>query len=106
MTHSYCQDRHWLGQLLQAAPAYLGQLGPKERTERLLAEIGPGTCALYYPMGLDLGGDAPENVALSILAEMTAVMNQRQGGMLRHRRKPIHPADLSISEKLEVVAVG
>jgi len=106
MTHSYRQDRHWLGQLLQASPAYLGQLGPKERTERLLAEIGPGTSALHYPMGLDLGGDAPENVALSILAEMTAVMNQRQGGMLRHRRKPIHQADLSVSEKLEVMAVG
>jgi xanthine/CO dehydrogenase XdhC/CoxF family maturation factor len=106
MTHSYRQDRHWLGQLLQASPAYLGQLGPKERTERLLAEIGPGTSALHYPMGLDLGGDAPENVALSILAEMTAVMSQRQGGMLRHRRKPIHQADLSVSQKLEVMAVG
>jgi xanthine/CO dehydrogenase XdhC/CoxF family maturation factor len=100
MTHSYRQDQHWLGQLLQAAPAYLGQLGPKERTERLLAEIGTGTSVLHYPMGLDLGGDAPENVALSILAEMTAVMNQRQGGMLRHRRKPIHQADLLVSENL------
>ncbi|VVM57565.1 XdhC family protein [Pseudomonas fluorescens] len=100
MTHSYRQDRHWLGQLLQSSPAYLGQLGPKERTERLLAEIGTGTSALHYPMGLDLGGDAPENVALSILAEMTAVMNQRQGGMLRHRRKPIHQADLLVSENL------
>jgi xanthine/CO dehydrogenase XdhC/CoxF family maturation factor len=100
MTHSYRQDRHWLGQLLQTSPAYLGQLGPKERTQRLLAEIGQGTCALHFPMGLDLGGDAPENVALSILAEMTAVMNQRQGGMLRHRRKPIHQADLQVSENL------
>ncbi|MCP2021356.1 UNVERIFIED_ORG: xanthine/CO dehydrogenase XdhC/CoxF family maturation factor [Pseudomonas reinekei] len=100
MTHSYRQDLHWLGQLLQTSPAYLGQLGPKERTQRLLAEIGQGTCALHFPMGLDLGGDAPENVALSILAEMTAVMNQRQGGMLRHRRKPIHQADLQVSEHL------
>ena len=100
MTHSSRQDRHWLGQLLQTSPAYLGQLGPKERTQRLLAEIGQGTCALHFPMGLDLGGDAPENVALSILAEMTAVMNQRQGGMLRHRRKPIHQADLQVSENL------
>lgn len=100
MTHSYRQDRHWLGQLLQTSPAYLGQLGPKERTQRLLAQIGQGTCALHFPMGLDLGGDAPESVALSILAEMTAVMNQRQGGMLRHRRKPIHQADLQVSENL------
>ncbi|MNN99068.1 hypothetical protein D3C81_2186200 [compost metagenome] len=54
-------------------------------------------------MGLDLGGDAPQNVALAILAEITAVMNQRQGGMLRHRGKPIHQVDLVISEKLEMV---
>jgi xanthine/CO dehydrogenase XdhC/CoxF family maturation factor len=104
MTHSYRQDRHWLGQLLQASPAYIGQLGPKERTERLLTDIGRSSSALHYPMGLDLGGDAPESVALSILAEITAVLNQRQGGMLRHRRKPIHQADLLVSEKLAAMA--
>jgi xanthine/CO dehydrogenase XdhC/CoxF family maturation factor len=104
MTHSYRQDRHWLGLALQAAPAYIGQLGPRERTERLLAKIGTSTSALHYPMGLDLGGDAPQSVALAILAEMTAVMNQRQGGMLRNRGKPIHRVDLVVSEKLENTA--
>lgn len=104
MTHSYRQDRHWLGLALQAAPAYIGQLGPRERTERLLAQIGTSTSALHYPMGLDLGGDAPQSVALAILAEMTAVMNQRQGGMLRNRGKPIHRVDLVVSEKLENTA--
>ena len=104
MTHSYRQDRHWLGLALQAAPAYIGQLGPRERTERLLAQIGTSTSALHYPMGLDLGGNAPQSVALAILAEMTAVMNQRQGGMLRNRGKPIHRVDLVVSEKLENTA--
>lgn len=104
MTHSYRQDRHWLGLALQAAPAYIGQLGPRERTERLLAQIGTSTSALHYPMGLDLGGDAPQSVALAILAEMTAVMNQRQGEMLRNRGKPIHRVDLVVSEKLENTA--
>ncbi|MNN75685.1 putative xanthine dehydrogenase subunit A [compost metagenome] len=104
MTHSYRQDCHWLGQVLQAEPAYIGQLGPRERTERLLTDIGRSSSALHYPMGLDLGGDAPESVALSILAEMTAVLNQRQGGMLRHRVKPIHQADLLVSEKLAAMA--
>ena len=105
MTHSYRQDRHWLGLALQAAPAYIGQLGPKERTERLLAQIGMGHSALHYPMGLDLGGDTPQSVALAILAEMTAVMNQRQGGMLRHRGKPIHQVDLVVSENLQETVV-
>ncbi|MHC8362231.1 XdhC family protein [Pseudomonas sp. LS2P72] len=100
MTHSYRQDRHWLGQLLHGSPAYLGQLGPRERTERLLADIGSHTSMLHYPMGLDLGGDAPESVALSILAEITAVLNQRNGAMLKHRSKPIHRVDLLISETL------
>lgn len=105
MTHSYRQDRHWLAQAQQAAPAYLGQLGPKERTERLLTDIDRNPSALHYPMGLDLGGDAPESVALAILAEMTAVLNQRQGGMLRHRVKPIHQANLVVSENLEVATM-
>ena len=107
MTHSYRQDRHWLGQLLQGAPAYIGQLGPRERTDRLLTDIRQHHRALnalpqlHYPMGLDLGGDAPESVALSILAEMMAALNQRNGGMLKHRRKPIHHVDLRVCEKLE-----
>ena len=110
MTHSYRQDRHWLGQLLQGAPAYIGQLGPRERTERLLSDIRqhhPALNALpqlHYPMGLDLGGDAPESVALSILAEMTAALNLRNGGKLKHRRKSIHHVDLRVSEKLQAAA--
>ena len=90
---------------MQAAPACIGQLGPKERTERLLTDLGRSASALHYPMGLDLGGDAPESVALSILAEMTAVLNRRQGAMLRHRVKPIHQADLVVSENLDVATM-
>ncbi|MFJ7107206.1 XdhC family protein [Pseudomonas sp. NPDC098740] len=110
MSHSYRQDRHWLGQLLQGAPAYIGQLGPRERTERLLTDIrqhNPALNALlqlHYPMGLDLGCDAPGSVALSILAEMTAALNLRNGGMLKHRSKPIHYVDLLVCEKLEAAA--
>ena len=100
MTHSYSQDRHWLGGVLRGNPAYVGQLGPRERTERLLDEIAahlPGQAPalgaldrLHYPIGLDIGGDTPESVATAILAEMTAALNQRSGGMLKHRLVPIH----------------
>lgn len=100
MTHSLIQDRHWLGYMLSKSPAYIGQLGPRYRTERLLAEIQidcvnkaqfeKSLQVLHYPIGLDLGGEGMEAVALSILAEMTAVMNKRSGLMLNERETPIH----------------
>lgn len=96
MSHSYSQDRHWLERALRLRPSYIGQLGPRSRTERLLDEIGPisrhlpAYARLHYPMGLDIGGDAPESVALSVLAEITAHFNGRAGGMLMAREAPIH----------------
>lgn len=104
MSHSYSQDRHWLGGVLQGNPAYIGQLGPRDRTERLLVEIRqqttqlPALERLHYPIGLDIGGDTPESVATAILAEMTATLNQRNGGMLKHRQAAIHsPTPLNCS---------
>ncbi|MCY1532313.1 putative xanthine dehydrogenase subunit A [compost metagenome] len=111
MTHSYSQDRHWLGAVLQGAPCYIGQLGPRERTERLPSEIRaqsaslPALAALHYPMGLDLGGDTPESVAMAILAEISAVLNQRNGGMLQQRAAPIHQPSTVIHEHLAAPAV-
>jgi len=102
MTHSLTQDRHWLGQVLQHAPRYIGQLGPRSRTERLLDELPPSLrdtdafARLHYPVGLDLGGDAPHSVALSILSEVNAVFNGRAGGMLKHRQASIHAVDVTL----------
>jgi xanthine dehydrogenase accessory factor len=99
MTHSLSQDRHWLSQVLNLKPRYIGQLGPRSRTERLLDEMAeqaralPAFAKLHFPVGLDLGGDTPHSVALSILAEINAVLNQRQGGMLKYRQASIHAAD-------------
>jgi xanthine/CO dehydrogenase XdhC/CoxF family maturation factor len=112
MTHSYTQDRHWLGQVLHMNPRYIGQLGPRSRTERLLDEMGsevhqlPAFAALHYPVGLDLGGDTPASVALSILAEINAVLNQRQGGMLKHRQASIHAADVLMPGEPGLLKMG
>jgi xanthine/CO dehydrogenase XdhC/CoxF family maturation factor len=112
MTHSYTQDRHWLGQVLNLNPRYIGQLGPRSRTERLLDEMSdevrqrPAFAALHYPVGLDLGGDTPASVALSILAEINAVLNQRQGGMLRHREASIHAADVVMPGEPGLLKIG
>lgn len=104
MTHSLVQDAHWLEEVLQNEPCYIGQLGPRERTERLLAEILkrrgeiPGLDRLHYPIGLDLGGDTPESVAMAVLAEIQATLNGRNGGSLRHRPAKIHAIDLITSQ--------
>ncbi|RYZ86336.1 MAG: XdhC/CoxI family protein, partial [Moraxellaceae bacterium] len=100
MTHSLSQDRHWLSYLLAHPPRYIGQLGPRYRTERLIDEIQQccadpasleaGLEVLHYPIGLDLGGDTSEAIALAIMAEITAVMNQRSGKMLKQHSYSIH----------------
>lgn len=112
MTHSYTQDRHWLAQVLELNPRYIGQLGPRSRTERLLDEMSSEVrqqsafATLHYPVGLDLGGDTPASVALSILAEINAVLNQRQGGMLKHRTASIHAADVMMPGEPQLLKMG
>lgn len=87
MSHSLTQDRARLKVLLANPPAYLGQLGPKYRTERLIDEITEaydsnvgelqaGIEQLHYPIGLKLGGEGPEALALGIMAEINAVMHE------------------------------
>lgn len=87
MSHSLSQDRARLKVLLQHPPRYLGQLGPRYRTERLISEIAvvhpnppqlqAGVAQLHYPIGYKLGGDTPEALALGIIAQISAVMYQQ-----------------------------
>lgn len=86
MTHSYEQDRTALAALLRLDMRYLGILGPRARTERLVSEAAPqvGLSAaqclarLHSPVGLDLGGHSPAAIALSIIAELQAVLAGRE----------------------------
>ena len=112
MTHSLTQDRHWLGQVLNGAPRYIGQLGPRSRTERLLDELpaslreSQALCTLHFPVGLDLGGDTPDSVALSILSEINAVFNGRTGAMLKHREASIHAVDVKLEQAPGLRMIG
>lgn len=98
MTHHYRHDVPIVGDLLPIPLAYLGLLGPRRRAEKILAEIAEGglpvtdamRSRLRAPVGLDLGAEAPEEVALSIIAEMTAVLSGRDARPLRERERPIH----------------
>lgn len=98
MTHRYADDLALLRELLPRPLAYLGLLGPRKRTARLLAELqaeglvldAAMLAKLHAPVGLDLGGGTPETVALAIVAEVQARLAGRAGGFLRERTGPIH----------------
>ncbi len=102
MTHNYLRDREVLKQLLtsNAEFVYLGALGPRVRTEQMLSEIQAAGIALsaervaqvHTPIGLDLGADAPAEIALAVLAELLAVRNGRDAIPLRDKKGRIHRA--------------
>ncbi len=106
MNHNYVRDRTLVGVLLKSAAFYVGALGPRDRTMRIRSELvaqGDVTDAhfeqLHGPVGLDIGTETPEEIALAIVAEIQAVSAARSGGMLRDRAGAIHdtvgPADMS-----------
>jgi len=78
MSHHLVTDRTYLSQLADVKVRYLGVLGPRARKERLLAGLGDAGTALRGvlkgPVGLDVGADSPETIALSILAELQATL--------------------------------
>ena len=95
MAHSASHDRAYLHAMLDAGVGYIGALGPRRRTVELLGErcAGPDSTlpsSVHSPAGLDLGAETPEEIALSIVAEIAAVSAGRAAGMLRNRRGPIH----------------
>lgn len=97
MTHNYNYDIALLAHLLPLTLPYIGMLGPKKRLHRILEEI-PGACGetdyenIYGPAGLDIGSETPEEIALSILAQIQGVLNKLSGIPLRNKQF-IHDRD-------------
>lgn len=95
MSHSYEQDRAWLSELLRqpagTTAGYIGLLGSRHRSAVLVSEVAAALgmsvdecCArVWAPVGLDLGGDGPEAIALAIIAEVQAWVH---GRLARSRR--------------------
>ncbi len=91
MGHDYERDSAYLAAFSGTGAAYIGVLGPRERTDRLLAETGVSTDErLHAPAGLDIGADGAEEVATAIVAEIVATLHGHGGGPLRERPGPIH----------------
>jgi xanthine/CO dehydrogenase XdhC/CoxF family maturation factor len=98
MTHNYFHDLEVLNVLLNKPLRYVGCLGPRRRTERLLSQLRdtPGALQtpwhgrLHAPIGIDLGAETSCEIALSIAAEILAVTRGRTGGPLHTRQGAIH----------------
>ncbi len=92
MNHAYATDEERLRALLDSSVPYVGVLGPRARTERLLSEVNghPGLGRVFAPAGLDVGAEGPQEIASAIVAEIIAVDRGRRGGSLRERHAPIH----------------
>jgi xanthine dehydrogenase accessory factor len=95
--HSLAHDREWVRRLLAAGYLYIGVLGPKRRTASILREAAgdswnasPAADRVFGPVGLDLGADGPEQVAISIVAELLAVVAKRDARHLSERHDAIH----------------
>lgn len=94
MTHNFADDTDYLRALLRGPARYIGVLGPRQRTARMLDLLGADgpvdTSRIFGPVGLDIGTDGAEQVALAVVAEMLAVRSGRRPRSLRERRAPIH----------------
>jgi xanthine/CO dehydrogenase XdhC/CoxF family maturation factor len=92
MNHAYVSDGERLRALLDSSVPYIGILGPRGRTERLLSGVDghPGLERVFAPAGLDVGAEGPQEIASAIVAEIIAVDRGRRGGSLRARHAPIH----------------
>ncbi|WP_428667651.1 XdhC family protein [Runella sp.] len=101
MSHDFKTDKYNLPKVLKTKAAYIGMLGPRVRSEKILDELSQEGIEIsqtdleriHAPVGLDIGAISPEEIALSIIAEIRAVFSDRNGAALRLRTTPIHERD-------------
>jgi xanthine/CO dehydrogenase XdhC/CoxF family maturation factor len=105
MNHHLERDRECLRFAIESPVFYIGLLGPRSRYVRLLdglREVGYGPdsarlSCVRSPVGLAIGAETPEEIALSILGEIVALQRGFDGGFLNGRESTLHrPADSSV----------
>jgi xanthine dehydrogenase accessory factor len=107
MTHNYNYDLEVLERLLKTSCMYIGILGPKKKLHRMLDELVAKGMVLteeqlqkiYSPVGLDIGAETAEEIALSITAEVKAVFSGRNGQLLRDKQEAIHSRQEQVNLK-------
>jgi len=100
MTHNYRYDLTVLKNMLNCHNRYIGVLGPKSKLNRMLSDLAEEGVEIseeqmqriYGPVGLDIGAETSEEIALSVAAEIKAVLEGKKGNSLRYKKDKIHHA--------------
>ncbi len=105
MSHNYNYDIAMLKELASSNSNYIGVLGPKKKLEKMFAELQQEAIELsdvqkekiYGPIGFDIGAETAEEIALSVIAEIKAVLSKRDGATLRNKKGFIHEHHINAS---------
>jgi xanthine dehydrogenase accessory factor len=114
MSHNYEYDRDVLKKLLKTETPYIGILGPRKRFDKMLVEFDAQGLTLssedihriHSPIGLDIGAETPDEIAISIIGEIQGKFANRSGGFLKYRNTPIHHRDLKSDQVFKQVYLG
>jgi len=114
MSHNYDYDRDVLKKILPTATPYIGILGPRKRFDKMLDELAMEGVVLqagehhriHSPIGLDIGAETPDEIAVSIIAEIQGKFANRTGGFLKYRNAPIHHRDQQTDQVFKQVYIG
>ena len=107
MSHNYNYDLAMLKELMNAPCNYIGVLGPKKKLEKMLGELQQqgidlnNTEKIYGPVGLDIGAETAEEIALSIVAEIKAVLANKSAATLRDKDGFIHEHHFTLANHTE-----
>jgi xanthine dehydrogenase accessory factor len=101
MTHNYNYDLEVLKQLQATPCCYIGMLGPRSKLHNIQDELLQQGCVInekcvFGPVGLDIGAETAEEIALAVLAEIKAVFAGRKGGSLNKRDTEIHARNIAM----------
>jgi xanthine dehydrogenase accessory factor len=114
MSHNYDYDRDVLRKLINTETPYIGILGPRKRFDKMIKEFSKEGIKLsdedlhriHSPIGLDIGAEAPDEIAISIIAEIQGKFSNRSGGFLKYRNAPIHHRDSKSDQVFKQVFIG
>ncbi len=114
MSHNYEYDRDVLKKLIGTESPYIGILGPRKRFDKMQEEFSKQDIILssddfhriHSPIGLDIGAEAPDEIAVSIIAEIQSKFTNRSGGFLKYRNAPIHQRDQKTDQIFKQVYMG